>query len=126
MVLALAGAGIAGYLSYSKLQGTPPVCTSSSCGIVQNSHWSSLAGIPVAYLGFLTYLAIFSSTLVRHELARLAGATLAAIAVGFNAFLLYIQLERIHHVCEWCVSNEIISAILAPVALAWLITAARE
>lgn len=125
-MLALIGAGIAAYLSYSKLSGTPPICTSNSCGIVQNSKWSTFAGIPVAVLGLATYLLIFSSTFIRHELARLIGTTMALIAVGFNAFLLYIQLEKIHHVCTWCVSNEIVSAILAPIAIVWLLVGSRS
>jgi uncharacterized membrane protein len=121
-VLALAGAGIAAYLTYTHFQGTPPVCGGSSgCETVQRSRWSELFGIPVALLGALTYLAIFASTIVRHTLAKQLGTMLALVALGFNIYLFYIQAERIHQYCIWCISNEIVSLVLAPVAITWLL-----
>ena len=120
--LVLIGAGIAGYLTYTHFKGSPPVCPTSGCEIVQNSRWSKLFGVPVALLGLLTYLSIFTTTLVRHPLARQAGAMLALVALGFNAYLFYIQAHEIGHYCTWCVSNEIVSLVLAPVAIAWLLS----
>jgi len=120
-VLALIGAGIAGYLTYTHFKGSPPVCLTSGCEVVQNSRWSELLGIPVALLGFLTYLSIFATTVVRHPLAKQVGVTIVLVALGFNAYLLYIQEHEIGRYCTWCVSNEIVSAILAPVAIAWLL-----
>jgi uncharacterized membrane protein len=120
--LALIGASIAGYLTYTHFRGFPPVCFTSGCEIVQNSRWSKLLGIPVALLGLLTYLSIVATTLVRHPLAKQAGAMIALVALGFNAYLLYIQEHEIGHYCTWCVSNEIVSLVLAPVAIAWLLS----
>jgi uncharacterized membrane protein len=121
--LALIGAGIAGYLTYTHFQHTPPVCLNGSgCEVVQKSRWSELFGIPVALLGLLTYLSIFTITVVRHPLARQAGAMLALVALGFNAYLFYIQAHEIGRYCTWCVSNEIVSLVLAPVAIAWLLS----
>lgn len=120
--LALIGAGIAGYLTYTHFKGSPPVCLTSGCEVVQNSRWSKLFGIPVALLGLLTYLSIVASTLIRHPLAKQAGVMVALVALGFNAYLLYIQAYEIGRYCTWCLSNEIVSAVLAPVAIAWLLT----
>jgi uncharacterized membrane protein len=120
-VLALIGAGIAGYLTYTHFKGTVPVCLTSGCEVVQRSRWSKMFGIPVALLGLLAYLSIVATTTVRHPLAKQAGATMAVTALGFNAYLLYVQAYDIGRYCTWCVSNEIVSAILAPVALAWLL-----
>ncbi len=120
-VLALIGAGIAGYLTYTHFKGSAPVCLTSGCEVVQRSRWSELFGIPVALLGLLAYLSIVATTLVRHPLAKQAGATMAVTALGFNAYLLYVQAYDIGRYCTWCVSNEIVSALLAPVALAWLL-----
>jgi uncharacterized membrane protein len=125
-LLALIGAGIAGYLTYTHFKGTPPVCLTSGCEAVQNSRWSKLVGIPVALLGLLAYLSIVATTVVRHPLAKQAGATLAVTALGFNAYLLYIQAEKIGRYCTWCVSNEIVSTLLAPVALAWLVSRPKD
>jgi len=120
-VLALIGAGIAGYLTYTHFNGSAPVCLTSGCEVVQKSRWSEIFGIPVALLGLLTYLGIVATTLVRHPLAKEVSATLAVTALGFNAYLLYVQAYDIGRYCTWCVSNEIVSALLAPVALAWLL-----
>ena len=120
-LLALIGAGIAGYLTYTHFKGTAPVCLTSGCEVVQRSSWSELLGIPVALLGLLAYLSIVATTLVRHPLAKQAGATIALTALGFNIYLLYIQAYEIGRYCTWCVSNEIVSAVLAPVAIAWLL-----
>jgi uncharacterized membrane protein len=120
-LLALIGAGIAGYLTYTHFHHSAPVCFTSGCEIVQNSRWSKLFGVPIALLGMLTYLCIVATTLVRHPLAKQAGATIALAALGFNIYLLYIQAHKIGHYCTWCVSNEIVSALLAPVAIAWLL-----
>ena len=122
-LLALIGAGIAGYLTYTHFNHSAPVCLNGGgCETVQNSRYSKLFGvIPVALLGLLAYLAIFSTTVIRHELAKAACATLALTALLFNAYLLYLQAEKIHAYCTWCISNEIVSAILAPIAVAWLL-----
>jgi uncharacterized membrane protein len=121
-LLALAGAAIASYLTYTHFQGWPPVCmTGRGCEIVQRSQWSKLLGIPVALLGAITYLVIVASTIVRHPLSKLAGATISLGALGFNIYLFYIQAERIHAYCSWCVTNEIVSLVLAPIAIAWVL-----
>ena len=123
-LLALIGASSAGYLTYTHIKGTPPVCLTSGCEVVQRSPWSELFHIPVALLGLLAYLSIVATTLVRHPLAKQAGATIALTALGFNIYLLYIQAYEIGRYCTWCVSNEIVSALLAPIAIAWLLTPA--
>jgi uncharacterized membrane protein len=120
-VLALIGAGIAGYLTYTHFNGSAPICLTGGCEVVQKSRWSELFGIPVALLGLLAYLSIVTTTLVRHPLAKQAGATMAVTVLGFNAYLLYVQAHDIGRYCTWCVSNEIVSAILAPIALAWFL-----
>jgi uncharacterized membrane protein len=126
-VLALAGAAIAGYLTYTHFQESALVCLSGhGCETVQNSSYSELLGIPVALLGLITYLTIFATTLIRHPLAKQAGAMIALAALGFNIYLLYLQAEKIHAYCSWCVSNEIVSAILAPVAVVWLLREPRS
>lgn len=122
-LLALIGAGIAGYLTYTHYNHGALVCfNGGGCETVQNSSYSKLFGvIPVALLGLLAYLAIFSTTVIRHELSKMVCAMLSLTALAFNAYLLYLQAEKIHAYCTWCISNEIVSAILAPVALIWLL-----
>lgn len=49
--LALGGAAIASYLSYTRLADAGRICPTTGCATVQRSAYSTLAGIPVAYLG---------------------------------------------------------------------------
>ena len=62
-----------------------------------------------------------ASTLIRHPLAKQLGVMLVLVALGFNAYLFYIQAHEIGRYCTWCVSNEIVSLVLAPVAIALLL-----
>ena len=52
--VALAGLGIAGYLTAVHYSGGTPVCAvAHGCATVQHSDYASLAGVPVAVLGLL-------------------------------------------------------------------------
>ena len=58
--LALAGIGIAGYLSWARAAGETVACpvAGGGCETVQQSSYSELVGIPVAYLGVATYVVL--------------------------------------------------------------------
>ena len=59
LVLAVIGLGVAIYLTYVHYSGTKPACTAGeSCLKVQTSQWSKLAGVPVALIGLIGYIAI--------------------------------------------------------------------
>jgi uncharacterized membrane protein len=114
--LALAGVGIAGYLTYVHYAGLTPACgISHGCETVQTSRYAYLAGIPVALLGLLTYLLILASLLGRGERGRLAGYVLTLIGFGFSAYLTYRELVTIHAICSWCVSSAIVFTLLVVV-----------
>ena len=55
--LALAGVALTLYLTFSAWFGEQPAfCgADSQCGLVQQSRWSSLLGVPIALWGLLTY-----------------------------------------------------------------------
>jgi uncharacterized membrane protein len=107
VVLALGGAAIAAYLSYTRLTDTPLMCPTSGCATVQRSSYSELAGVPVAYIGVAGYLAI----------AVVAGRRLPCLALVFGAavfagYLLYAQLVLIDAVCVWCLTSDCVLAAL--------------
>lgn len=104
VVLALVGAAIAGYLSWTRLTDHSIMCPTTGCGTVQRSEYSTLAGLPVAYLGFLGYLAIAASAPRRR-----ANALLVVFAAGFATYLLVAQLFFIHAVCVWCVGSDAVA-----------------
>jgi uncharacterized membrane protein len=120
VVLAVAGLGVASYLTYVHYSGTPPACTfGQSCLKVQTSVWSELDGIPVALLGLIGYVLILGSLLAPdREETRLATLGLTLVGVGFSAYLTYRELFSIHAVCEWCVSSAVILTLIF-IGAAW-------
>lgn len=112
--LALAGIGIAGYLTYVHYAGLRPVCgVSGGCETVQTSRWASLLGIPVALLGLITYTLILASLRARGDGALLGGYGLTLVAFAFSVYLTYRELFTIHAICSWCVASAIVFTLLA-------------
>jgi uncharacterized membrane protein len=113
-VLTVIGLGVASYLTYVHYSGIKPVCTAGgSCLKVQTSVYSKLAGVPVALIGLLGYIAILGSLLVpESENSRLATMAFTLVGFGFSAYLTYRELFTIHAVCEWCASSAGIMTIM--------------
>jgi uncharacterized membrane protein len=120
-VLALAGVAVAGYLTIIHYAHTSPICTTGGCEKVQHSSYAELAGVPVALLGLLAYVAILGTTAVRGVGASLAGAVLALSGAAFSGYLLWAQIARIHAICQWCVGNDAIVAVVAALCVARLL-----
>jgi uncharacterized membrane protein len=113
-VLALAGIGIAAYLTYVHYAGLKPLCLSSGgCETVQSSRYAKLAGIPVATIGLADYVIILGSVWLRGEVGKLTGAGLALVGFGFSAYLTYRELFTIKAICQWCVASAFVMTLLA-------------
>jgi uncharacterized membrane protein len=114
LVLAVIGLGIASYLTYVHYAGIKPACTAGeSCTKVQTSVYSKLAGVPVALIGLLGYIAIVASLLAPEgENGRLATMALTLVGFGFSAYLTYRELFSIHAICEWCAASAVIMTVL--------------
>jgi uncharacterized membrane protein len=111
--LCVIGLGVASYLTYIHYAELRPVCTSTSCFKVQTSVYSKLAGVPVALMGLIGYIAILGSLLVREtDTTRFATAAFTLMGFGFSAYLTYRELFSIHAVCEWCASSAVIMTIM--------------
>lgn len=125
VALAVLGLGIAAYLTYVHYSGAQVACTAGqSCVKVQTSQWSRLAGVPVALIGLVGYLAILATLLVPdREETRLATLGLALTGLGFSAYLTYRELFSIHAICEWCVSSAVIMTVLLAAAASRYIAA---
>jgi uncharacterized membrane protein len=120
LVLAVIGLGIAAYLTYVHYAGIKPACTAGqSCVKVQTSQWSRLAGVPVALIGLLGYIAILAG-LLAPDTEQLRLATLAMTLLGFlfSAYLTYRELFSIHAVCEWCATSAVIMTVLLGCSIA--------
>jgi uncharacterized membrane protein len=118
--LAIAGVGIASYLVYVHYAGAEPLCSiSHGCETVQKSSYAKLAGVPVALIGLVGYVAILASLFVmRGDAGRVAGVGMALVGLGFSGWLTYLEAERIHAWCQWCVGSAIVMTLLTLV-LAW-------
>jgi len=122
--LTVLGIGIAGYLTWVHYAELSPVCVGGGggCERVQNSEYAELAGVPVAVIGLLGYLAIAASFAIRGSNGRLAGAFLGLVGAGFSAYLTYLELFVIDAICQWCVAN---FAVITALAVVLFVRAAR-
>lgn len=117
-VLCAIGLAIASYLTYVHYAHLKPLCLSSGgCEIVQTSRYATFAGIPVATLGLFGYIMILISLFLPGDLGRGSGALLALVGFGFSAYLTWLELARIHAICQWCVASAIVMTLLAIVTM---------
>jgi uncharacterized membrane protein len=123
-VLAMAGMGVAAYLTYSHYADQTIMCAGmSGCDAVENSKYSTIIGIPVGLLGTLFCASLLALVLGRmarlplaEEWAPLAAFSMTLAGVAFAAYLTYIELFVVEDICIWCTS------FAGIVTVAWLIT----
>lgn len=121
LVFIAIGIGVTAYLSYTKLTATSAICVEGgafNCDVVSNSSYSRLMGIPVAYLGFGTYLVLAAMMLLENRIGLLReyGAMLffgiALFSFLFSVWLIYIQVFRLEALCIWCLAHEVSITII--------------
>jgi uncharacterized membrane protein len=114
VAVALVGVGIAGYLTVVHYAGSAPVCAiAHGCATVQKSAYAELAGVPVALIGLLGYLAILGSLAGDGERARTLTAVLAFSGFGMSLWLTWIEVAELHAICIWCVASALCMTALA-------------
>jgi len=124
IAVALAGLAIATYLTIVHYAGGEPVCAiAHGCATVQKSTYATFAGVPVAVLGLLGYVAILASLLKDSEAARTVTAFLAIGGLGFSAWLTYVEVFELEAICIWCVGSAICMVLLAVLATTRLLRA---
>ena len=81
---------------------------------MQTSEYSKLAGVPVALIGLIGYIAILGSLLApENETSTVRDGRRCTLGgFGFSAYLTYRELFSIHEICEWCVSSAVIMTML--------------
>lgn len=118
LVLAVAGIGIAAYLTVVHFADQPIACSGiGDCEKVNSSRYATLAGVPVAVLGLVSYVAVLLlvlGALIRRDALLVAAAWGVALAsFGFSMYLTYIELEVLDAICIWCVSSaSVVTAML--------------
>ena len=92
------------------------------CETVQKSKYAELDGVPVALLGLIAYVALIATTLVRGMRAAFAGVLIALVGVAFSGYLLWAQLGPIGAICQWCIGNDVVIAVVAVLCVVRMLT----
>jgi uncharacterized membrane protein len=125
--VATVGVGLAGYLTYVHYRPAALICTGGGgCEAVQESDYAEIAGIPVALLGLLAYLAVLGLVAWDSELARTLAATIALAGLGFAGYLVGVQAFAIEAWCAWCLVNDLVVVPLLAVLTVWRVLLARD
>ena len=122
VALAALGAGATCYLTVVHYTGVRLACPTSGCEVVQHSRYAELAGVPVALLGLLAFLAIAAAALA--DLPELT-AGLVLTSFLFSGYLFGVQALVLHALCAWCVTSDVILTLLLAVAFLRLRTLHR-
>jgi uncharacterized membrane protein len=119
---AVVGGAISAYLTVVHYSHISPICTTGGCEKVQKSSYAEAGGIPVAVLGLVAYISLLLTAAVRGISAALAGAVIALAGLAFSGYLLWAQLARINAICQWCIGNDVVIAIVALLCVARVLT----
>ena len=121
IAFSLTGAGVAAYVLASRWADTGLICSTGGCETVQNSEYAELLGLPVAAFGVAGYVLIAALAVFDSARARIGAAAVALGAAAFSGYLLVVQLAVIDAVCDWCIVNDVISSLVALLAVARLL-----
>lgn len=125
---------VSGYLSYVKLTDVPMICVADgpfNCSVVQNSAYSKLFGIPIAWMGFATYILLGALLLLENrsqfliEQGRLITFGVTLFAWVYSMWLVYVQFFVLEALCPWCLAHEANITVLLVVISARLIQSLR-
>lgn len=127
-LLAVLGLGVAGYMAYIEITHLDAVCGPvGECNVVQTSQYAAIAGIPVAVLGLIFYLAVLVLWALQRSAAgqwarpaALALLGLAVFGVLFSVYLTLLELFVIHAICMWCLTSALITTLIMVTAAAQL------
>jgi uncharacterized membrane protein len=125
LILASIGLIDSGYLSWIQISHSVERCIPGlgDCAKVNSSVYSRLYGIPVAYLGFLTYLTVFLLLVIQPGGERfskirdfvLFGITLTGFL--FSMYLTYVQFGLLQTFCPYCLLSAVTTTGLFVVSI---------
>jgi uncharacterized membrane protein len=112
--LTLLGLGVSIYLTWVKLTNNLAACGPiGDCESVNSSRYAEIAGIPVALLGALGYLAVLAFLVAERWLPRQVETLhmgvfgVALIGTLYSAYLTYIEVAVLRAVCPYCVISAV-------------------
>ena len=106
LILSMVGAALAGYLTLNSWFGADAAFCGqgSSCDLVQESRWGSFLGLPTAFLGLLTYLAL-GHVAYRERKPEKQWKNLwliSIVGVGYSLYLTTISYTVLEAFCFYC------------------------
>lgn len=93
------------------------------CGIVNHSRYSMVGHIPVAAIGMAGYAALALLAFFRRRAITL-GAAVAGL--GYALYLSNIEAHVLEVWCLYCVSSQVIIALIALLSLIWIFLDRRK
>ena len=90
------------------------------CGVVNHSPYAVMFGVPVAALGIAGYLLIAVLGVMRQRVVLLVSVL---IALAFALYLTNIEKHVLEVWCLYCVISQGIIAVLALLAIGWVVSA---
>jgi dihydroorotate dehydrogenase len=125
VILSFLGIMDASYLTYEKVSGVIPPCTTGfKCSTVLTSKWSSVGPIPLSAFGLLFYSIIFTVAIINFiekEHVRIGGVTfhthdlllgLTIFGAGFSLYLIVLMGLILQAWCLYCLISALICASL--------------
>ncbi len=112
------------YLSWVKIANSQVYCgTSGQCETVNNSPYSVIGGVPIAYLGLGAYLLVLVLLYLENrggiwqENSSLLLFGISLVGVIFSAYLTYLEIWVIHAICPYCVVSAICMLVLFVISI---------
>ncbi|MDZ4770782.1 MAG: vitamin K epoxide reductase family protein [Chloroflexota bacterium] len=109
-----------GYLTYTKATNSNVTCLENAafnCDAVTNSFYSTIGGIPVAYLGLGLHIVVVLLLLLEPRIAflRTNGVLLifgiSLFGFAFHCYLTYASVVWIQSLCIWCLSAHTLTGL---------------
>jgi uncharacterized membrane protein len=123
ILLALIGAAVALYDSYSIYNAQPLWCPPpiNGCNEVAASPYARIFDVPVGYYGVIFYLYMvgLAVLLAYDPLSRgltFGAITYTALGVAFSIYFMFLQVAYIRAFCIYCLVSAITTVLLATVA----------
>lgn len=120
-LVALAGFIDATYLTVEHYMNALPPCVIGDCELVLTSKFSEVAGVPVALLGAIYYLAIIVLVIIYFDTKRevFIRSALFVTTAGMLASLwfTFLQIFIIHAFCQFCLISAATSTTLFVISI---------
>jgi uncharacterized membrane protein len=123
-MVAAIGLADSGYLTVKHLRGDYVRCD-TDCSAVLGSKYAEVAGVPLAEIGAVAYIAVLVAAVLAAIGLRGARSVVALMAIPMaltSLWLVYLQAFVIHAFCKYCLLSAAVCITLAVLVLTeWLI-----